>query len=263
VSKMENIKMVAIDIDGTLLDDDLSISDKTSDKLKELKARGMEIVLATGRTYISAYNIMKKLGIETPTITENGSRLTIPSEGQVYKKSISLEDALEVIKFAERNDQYVKAYIDSVMYVKQEDDYSREFIKAHGIELKEVGKLSENIDRDVDMIVLILDKIYEGELDEEIKKMNVDVTMSGRYSLEFVPKGATKENALKFLAKELEIKREDILAIGNGLNDFEMIEYAGIGIAMKNSDPNLLAKCKEVSEFDNNEEGVYNIIKDL
>lgn len=255
--------MIAIDIDGTLLDDDLNISDKTSKKIRELKGKGIEVVLATGRTYKSANNIMNQLGIKTPTITENGSRVTIPSKGDVYKKSIPIKDALEVIKFAEKENHYIKIYTDSELYVKEIDEYSSEFTKAHGIELKEIGKLSENINRDVDMIVLILDKIYKGELDKEIEKLNVDVTMSGRHSLEFVPKGTTKANALKFLAKELDIKREDILAIGNGLNDFEMIEYAGIGIAMKNSDPNLLDKCKEVSEFDNNEEGVYNIIKDL
>ena len=80
---------------------------------------------------------------------------------------------------------------------------------------------------------------------------------------EFMAEGCNKGKALEVLANHLGVQREDILAAGNALNDLEMLEFAGTGIAMKNADANLLSVWEHISEYTNNEEGVYEIIKEL
>lgn len=85
--------------------------------------------------------------------------------------------------------------------------------------------------------------------------------MSTSYLVEIMGKGVSKGTGLKILAEYLGVDKKDILAIGNSLNDLEMLQFAGTGIAMKNSDDMLLEKWKHISKYTNNEEGVYNIIK--
>jgi hydroxymethylpyrimidine pyrophosphatase-like HAD family hydrolase len=113
------------------------------------------------------------------------------------------------------------------------------------------------------MIVIYYKEDRNGVIDEKLKDIDVTVTTSMSSSIDVVPKGISKDKGLMILAEHLSIQSENILAIGNGLNDLEMLKYAGIGIAMRNSEKCLLDKWDNVSEFTNNEEGVYHIIKQI
>ena len=113
------------------------------------------------------------------------------------------------------------------------------------------------------MILSVYKQLPEDDVDFIFKDLNITTARSTPYVIEFMAKGSTKGRSLELLANHLGIKKENILAAGNALNDLEMLEYAGTGIAMKNSDFNLLERWDVISQYSNNEEGVYNIIKDL
>lgn len=257
------IKLIALDIDGTLLDDGGNISPNTNSKLKELIEKGVHIVLATGRTHQSADNLQKRLSLDVPIISYNGGKVTIPSRGEIFDSKIPAKDALKIIEYAEENNVYAKVYIDDVMYISEEDQVSINFAKNHGIDYSAIGKLSSNIQQDVSMIVFIEKNEGLNDIETLFGDMNVSITRSMPQAYEFMAKGITKGSSLKILSDYLGINREEILAVGNALNDLEMLKFAGLGIAMKNSDHVLLKSWDIVSEYTNNEDGVFQIIKDL
>lgn len=260
---LKQIKLVALDIDGTLLDDGLNISVKTGDKIRELINRGIHVALVTGRVYKSALNIANKLLVDVPIISYNGGNITVPIEGEIFNSKIPFSEAYKIMCYGEQNNIYTKVYIDNVLYTEKDDVESVEFVKNHCIEYNPIGKLSDNIHKNVNMIVFIYErKVCKGDINN-LEHTDVSITMSTPRSLEFIPKGVSKGAGLKILAKYLNVNREEILAIGNSLNDLDMLQFAGAGIAMKNSDDMLLEQWDGVSKFSNNEEGVYHLIKQL
>ena len=260
---LADIKLVALDIDGTLIDDDLQVSSKTKKAIKDLIHKNIHVALVTGRPYRAADSIRKKLGVDIPIVAHNGGKVIIPSQGEVLNRKIPLTEARKVIRGGEKRDLYMKVYTDDVLYIKERDEASLAFSVSHDIEYKVVGKLSENIHRDVNMIVIFYKDPSDRIIEKELKDIGVTITTSTPGSIEAIPKGISKKEGLKVLAKHLGIHKGEILAIGNSMNDFEMLRYVGVGIAMKNSDRSLLSKWDSVTEYTNNEEGVYHIIKHI
>lgn len=258
----KKIKLVAIDIDGTLLDSEENISKNTKEIIRELNNNGRQIVLSTGRTFLSAYNIMKKLSLDIPIVSYNGGLVYIPSKGQIFSVKMPIDIGKKVIKFGEDKGLYIKVYIDDVLYVKDNDPVSVDFSRRHGIRYEAVGRLTDKINKDINMIVIFAEEKYD-HVPEYFDDFDIAITASTPYCMEFLPKGISKATGLEKVLDYLEISRDEVLAIGNGINDYEMIKYAGLGIAMKNSDEKLLDKWDKVSEFTNDEEGVYHILKRL
>lgn len=256
------IKLVAIDIDGTLIDDNLEVGVKTKKKIKELIDKDILVTLVTGRTYRSSKQFSHMLGIELPLVVYNGGLIINSQTKEVlYEKKIPLEESKNIIKCAEDKGIYVKAYVDDVLYIEKMDKRTKDFISHHKVEWVELGQpLSEGLSAGTNLIVTISEDINMKELYRSIDTKESVKTMSTPYSIEFIPESVSKGEGIKFLANKYGITREEILAIGNSLNDLAMIEYAGIGIAMKNSDPMLLNKWNNISEYSNNEDGVYYIL---
>lgn len=259
-------KLVTIDIDGTLIDDNLEVSKRTVEKIKELRNRGIIITLATGRTYKSAKEYADILNIKDPIICYNGALIKDASNDQIiYDSRLSLDVSKEIIKLGEKENLYVKVYTDDKLYVEKDIEEAREFSKNHKIDYEVIGKLSENIDKGAQMIIFRADEDEIGKIREKVDDKNIKdaiYTMSTPRSLEFGASKVDKRNALKILAEKYNIDRKNILAIGNSLNDLGMIEYAGFGIAMRNADKMLLEKWDNLSKYDNNEEGVYHILNE-
>ena len=259
----KNIKLIALDMDGTLLDDQSDFSDKIAKRLKELIDKGIHIVFATGRTHRSAENVMKKMGISLPIISHNGSKIVVPGSGELFNEKISLEDTRVILNHGFKNNIYAKAYIDDMMHIKEEDEVSLQFSKNHGLDYKVIGDMGKNIPGGVNMIIFIYPQAVEVNYADMFKDLNISITRSMPTAYEFMAKGSNKGKALKILADHLGVKQEETLAVGNALNDLEMLEFAGTGIAMKNSDPDLLSVWDNVSKYTNNQEGVYGIIEDI
>lgn len=257
------IKLVAIDIDGTLISDDLKIGPKTKNKIRELIDKNIYVTLVTGRTYKSSKQFSDILGIEVPLVVYNGGIIAnSQTKNILYEKKIPLEESKNIIKFAEDKGIYVKAYVDDVLYIEKMDERTRNFIEHHKVKWVELEQpLSKKLPSGANMIVTISERTNMKELYNQIETKNSVKTMSTQNSIEYIPKNVSKGKGVKYLARKYNINRYEILAIGNSLNDLEMIEYAGIGVAMKNSDPMLLDRWNNVSEFSNNEDGVYYILE--
>lgn len=123
--------------------------------------------------------------------------------------------------------------------------------------------MGKNIPGGANMIIFIYPQPVREDYQGIFKDLDISITRSMPTAYEFMARGCNKGGALKILSDHLGVEKDEILAVGNALNDLDMLEYAGTGIAMKNSDPDLLDVWDHVSNFTNNEEGVYEIIKEI
>lgn len=258
------IKLVAIDMDGTLLNDQLEVGTRTKKKINELVQKGIYVILATGRTFKAAQHYAIDLELNVPIITYNGALIkNVITEGIIYSSKLDVDTAKKVIQLGEKEKIYTKVYVDDTLWVEEDNEEAKLFISQHRINYEVKGKLSENIDKEPYMVVFKdtidkISKIREVFAKEELP--GISHTFSTPYSLEIMSEGVSKQTALQQLATKLGITREEILAIGNSLNDYDMLEWAGHGVAMKNSDKALLDIWNNISEYTNNEEGVAYIL---
>lgn len=264
---MKQFKLAAIDMDGTLLNDNSEISERNQYALNQLIKNGVKVIIATGRAFKLAQPFVKEINLDLPIITYNGSVIKkILSEELIYSSKINMEAVKHLLDFSEKNDIYTKVYVGDMLYVASEDDEALKIWKSKGVPYKVVDSLSKNIKESPNMISFI-------DTPEKIKKLReqfweqgnkeLSFTSSVPHVLEITEYGVSKGSAVERVCRELNISREEVLTIGNSLNDIEMLKWAGTGIAMKNSDEELLKRHTLVSSHTNDEDGVYHILKEF
>ncbi|MBU5436640.1 Cof-type HAD-IIB family hydrolase [Tissierella sp. MSJ-40] len=256
-------KLVAIDIDGTLLDDEEKVSKRTVDKIEKLMDMGVVVTLVTGRNYSSTKMVAEDLNINSPLVVFNGAQIFDPIKDELlFNATIPLKETKEIIRLGENRSHYIRVYIDNILYVEKDDERAQATSRNLNIPYKVVGKLSENIVDKATMIILSDEEEKIKALYNNVKMDSVFFTMSTPHSLEFIPFNTNKGTGVRHLCERLNIRREEVLAIGNNLNDLEMLKFAGKGIAIKNSDEMLLDRWNEISKYTNNEDGVYHVLEE-
>ncbi len=254
--------LLALDVDGTLLNDDHEITDVTRQALKALGSKGIELVLCTGRGPSNTLPLLEGLGQEGYVITHNGAA-TVRSKDRsiIHQFTFQRQDVQSLIEFCRAEsihfdintvfDLYIETVTDDVaeMYEKFEivpirlkslNDLEEAFVK-----FTMFGSM-EQMDR--------IQSMWE-ELGCSLRMIR-----SGDQFIDVMHKEANKGNALRRFAEQKGLAPEAIIAMGNYYNDIEMLEYAGLGIAMDNSPEAVKAKADTVTAS-NNENGVYTALK--
>lgn len=248
------IKLVVVDLDGTLLNELSQLSEGNEAALKKAIEQGVQIVIATGKTRISAATIIEKLGLTTPGIYLQG--LTIyQSDGSIsYQKTLEPDIARQVITFAEDRGYDVIAYSGSRILARSVGKKAEELATKYGEPMPEgVGPL-QNILEEMPIHKIIAMK--EGE-PRKIKALRwqLEMQLDGKARLvqamiddmvEILPPKASKGIALQTLLKQMGISANEVMAIGDGENDIEMLQLAGIGVAVGNADAKLKAVADHV-----------------
>ncbi|MFP4662298.1 MAG: Cof-type HAD-IIB family hydrolase [Halanaerobiales bacterium] len=260
-------KMVVLDLDDTLLDKEHIISNTTGNTLKKLKDMGVEIVVATGRMYCSALPYIKQLGLVGSMITYNGAYIrNVERDEVVFHKPIDLELAREILKEAEEAGLFVNIYMDDRLYVEETGRETELYKKISGVEANPVGKLSEFISDAPTKILIVEEDLEKNQYYRKffVEKYGdkLEVTNSKAFFIEFMAKGVSKGNAIEVIANEKNIDLKDIIAIGDSWNDLEMIQTAGLGIAMGNAPEGVKKYADKVAEK-HDDEGVSKILKDI
>ncbi len=251
-------KLISCDLDGTLLDDNKEISINTIKKINDLINEGYIFVIATGRPYTGTIRYLKLFSNDNPVILYNGSVIKINNETISF--SLSDESAKRIIDLINsKNGTYIY-WKDEVPYVNRIDDYINDYVK--------ISKVMPKIDnRDYHNVTKIIwfnehNELlkYEKELFNDILDIN-HFTSQPTY-LEFVSNKASKGKALKYICDKLNIKKENVIAFGDGNNDIEMLKYAGLGIAMENASENVKDNAKYITKS-NNDEGVLLALNEI
>ena len=284
-------KLVAIDLDGTMLDSYGMVTENTKNTIKKVEEQGVEVVIASGRPIDSIKTIAKEIESKNYFIAGNGAIVyDVKKDEIIYEKTMSKEKVLEIIKICEENSISYNVYTEqeilatslkyNVLYYHKEN-LKKEESKRTKINI--VNNMYEYIKDKEDarfLKITICDesKSVFNSIIRKLKEINdieiLEVSHMARktivqgteeypisyYYTEISTNDVDKWNAIEFLIDKLNIKREEVMTIGDNANDKMMIEKAGLGIAMKQSAPSIMDVADEVTEG-NNEEGVAKILQ--
>lgn len=279
-------KMVTIDLDGTLLNSYGEISEENLKQLRRCIKESVEIVLTSGRVVSSIKNFANEIGNNNYLISGNGSTVyDINNEKVIYLNTISKEKVLKIVKICEENSIYYSVYTEKCILTKSLN-YNILFYNKENLNKTDGEKTNINIVQDIynyienmednkisKISVCDKDKIIFTSILKKLRDVEgIDVLDVAHLSRKFIENGTetvpieyfyteiTNENvnkweAIKFLIDRLNIKPEEVMAIGDNINDKEMLQNAGIGIAMDNAAPYIKEFAKDIT-LDNNEAGV-------
>ncbi|MDH7577949.1 MAG: Cof-type HAD-IIB family hydrolase [Bacillota bacterium] len=257
---MENVKLVAIDLDDTLLRDDLTISPRTRAAVQAVKERGIAVTLATGRMFRSARPYARQLGFDLPLITYQGALVKSAfSEEVVYHCPLSAGVARRVIAFGRLKKVQVNFYLDDELYVERVTPRGFHYASFAGVPCHQVADLESLLEQGNPLKLLLIEA--EPVLDEfaqELKEIlgeEAHLTKSKPSYLEVIHPQATKGRALRELAAWLDVGRDEVMALGDSFNDLEMLEFAGVSVAVANARPEVRCRTRYVT-LSNNEDGV-------
>lgn len=266
------IKLVAFDLDGTLLQPDGSISEEDKQALKEAAAKGVELVVSTGRPYAGVPKVVEDLGFHYAITTNGAAVYTYPEKELVYENCLDREIALTMISTMRDLSVYPDSFVDGNGWGYAEkkamiDNLElplgiRTYMKKTRLFKEDVVKTIVEEDKNVQKITVdfILDEEGNPKDYEKVKQLFldcplVDMVSGGVLNLEVTKKGVNKGVALQMLAEKLGIGIEETMAIGDSENDWTIVDAAGIGVCMENGEDIVKEKADYITKS-NIESGV-------
>ncbi|MDR0451107.1 MAG: Cof-type HAD-IIB family hydrolase [Treponema sp.] len=265
---METIRILALDLDDTLLRSDLSISFRTRNVIKRAASQGVMVVLASGRVPIAMERFSKLLGMHKRPgylICNNGTIVQESHTGnRISETLLNSAAALAVYDLAVAEGFAVQLYEEDVMYVSRDNEYTRYDQKLTGLRQVVVENFREMIEEGCYKLLIPGDPMLLQPLESIIRTyLGNDITLftSKPYFLEVLPKNTDKGTALALIAETLSVSREGVLAIGDSMNDEAMIRWAGMGVAMANGDDRIKSIASLVTEKTNDDDGVAEVIE--
>lgn len=255
------IKLLALDLDGTLFGDDLFISARTRSAIRAARQSGVMVTIATGRMFTSARKIAADLGIEAPLICYQGALVRNSITAQtLYHKTVPTALAHQVIKETERRGLHLNVYMDDKLYVARMTPEAIFYAQINmDLEVTEVGDLNTWLDQQggdtlTKMVIVTHPARTDAVLAEftALYSEQLQVVKSHPRFTEFTNVQCSKGTALAFLSASLGVTQEEVMAIGDGHNDLDMLSWAGYGLAMPNAPQAVLdaarAVCLPLSE---------------
>ncbi|MFZ7101309.1 MAG: Cof-type HAD-IIB family hydrolase [Peptococcaceae bacterium] len=257
-------KLIAIDLDDTLLRNDLIISTRAKNAIRESIAQGTLVTFATGRMYRSALPYALDLKLDLPLITYQGALVRYADGRTVYHRPLPLETAREVINFAKPAGLHINAYLNDELYMEKATEWGTNYSAIVKVPVNYIH-LPAGLHSDPTKILIIGESNRLDQLSPSLQEHfgeTINITKSKDHFLEISHPVATKGNALKELALSLDIPREQVIAIGDNMNDLDMIKFAGCGVAMGNAvEP--LKQAADIVTRTNDDDGVAEIIEKL
>lgn len=242
------IKLIAADLDGTLLDAQRCVSPETARVISWVRSLGVEVVLATGRTYAGVRGIYDVLGLDSPVITNNGGLVYDPGNDRILAGNpLPSHVLISLLEWLDERGFYNQFYTLDTIYTRRLGFLTEEWSKGNvalpkqqqiRIELLGDGPLPAALATEAFYKLLVMDKdpAVLAEVREHIDTIpELETTISIENGLDILCAGITKGTGLRHLAEVLGIPPSEIMAFGDQENDIEMLRFAGIGVAMENA----------------------------
>ena len=248
-------KLLALDVDGTLVTDTLVITEAAKKAIAQAVEQGVIVTLATGRMFRSALIFANELNLSAPLICYQGAMVRHSGTGEtIFHQPVPFELARRFIELAQKKNLHVNAYVDDHIYVAAMTPEAKYYSDLARVPAEVVGNLLNFIDRPEKAptkLVVVTDE------DETLAVLNefqaafghsLYVTRSHARFTEAVHPECSKGVALRALAKSLDIPIEQVMAMGDNLNDLPMLEAAGFSVAVANAGPGVKEKADFVTE---------------
>ena len=285
-------KLIFVDLDGTMLNSYGVATENTRKTIKEVIRKGTDVIIASGRPIDSIRSIAKEIGSENFFIAGNGALIyDMKKNDSIYEKYMTKQKVLEIIKICEENSISYNVYTDTtilttalkynVLYYYKENLKKEEDKKTNISIVNDMYEYVKNMKEEKFLKITVCDKhksVFNSIIKKlkavkdievlEVSHMTRKTIMQGTeevsieyYYTEISLANVDKWNAIEFLIKKLNVDKENVMTIGDNINDKKMIENAGLGVAMGNSTPAILDIADEITT-DNNEEGVVRILQE-
>lgn len=258
------IRAIALDIDGTILNSKKQITDVTKKVVKEALVRGIKIIIASGRPYSGVEEYARELGLFEMggyVLCFNGSRIVdCKTEEIVYDVYLRDEDKWKICDILKQYDKGIlMTYKDRILLTENDEEEGVRYgAMLNRLTLCKVDDMSNHIDYRINKFILAGEPDYIQSIALDVKEKIGElatVCRSESTLLEIMPRGVDKGNALAGFLQNIGIRREELLAVGDGYNDDTMLGYAGIGVAMGNAFPEIKDLADYVT-YSNDEDGV-------
>lgn len=267
-------RLLALNIDGTLLRSNGRLQPSTKEAIQYVQKKGVAVTLVTNRHFQSAKKLAKALKLKTFYVTHGGAFIANKLDDPFFEKRISEEKTFNLIQVLENYNCHIRVVHErfSIGNKKKNSDnmvnktllntsdtifYPLQFVDSLGDTLLDEPASALKIE------AVFNDEEYKKEAAETIRAAfeDIDLKMIQPKKLELVAKGVSKENGLRTLARHLNIPMEEIVAIGDSIDDLDMISQVGLGVAMSNA-PFEVKKAADWVTRTNDQQGVEYMVKE-
>ncbi|PFD97832.1 Cof-type HAD-IIB family hydrolase [Bacillus cereus] len=259
---MKKQHLIALDLDGTLLTDNKIISARTKKTIEKAKEQGHVVVISTGRPFRASHAYYKELGLNTPIVNFNGAYVHHPLDANwgTHHSPLELSTAQEIVRacfdFGVKN---IYAEVMDDVYVREIDEDKKHIFEFGSPNIFTGDLLNILQDHPTCLLIDALDE-HSTAIRRHLTDMHAEVIDHRKWGapwpiIEIVKSGLNKAVGLQKISRHYNIPRERIIAFGDEDNDFEMIEYAGHGIAMGNAIPELKTLANHTT-LTNEEDGI-------
>jgi len=280
------MKLIATDLDGTLLNEEHEVSKENIKAIQRAQEQGIEVIVATGRTYFDAVSICKKFGLNTYLISYNGAAIHDKIGQEISSLTMGRDDVRYMVNWLEERDYYYEVSTNKKIYISS---HAKEILHREAQRLKGTAfevdstyfeEIVEQIFSQSGMTPVknyeeamdaeeALYKVFCFSFDDKKRQIAIDnfagmkqflMTSSMTNNFELGNKDASKGNALKIVADRLGISLDKAMAIGDNYNDVSMMEIVGFSVAMGTAKEDIKKLCSFVT-YGNDKHGVAHAIE--
>jgi Cof subfamily protein (haloacid dehalogenase superfamily) len=260
-------KMIVLDLDDTLLQDDHTISPRTKQALMDAQESGVKVVLASGRPTYAMYDIADQLRLKeygSFILSFNGAKIINCQTGEeLFSSTLSPETVHRLYDISRQESVWIHTYVGDLIVTEAGNQFTNIEGDITGLEIVEVDSFVDAVKEPVVKVLMLEDpeKLIQVEkkLQQELAGQ-LSVMRSKPFFLEFTEEGVTKGTSLNHLIGHLGIERAEVIAMGDSYNDLAMIEFAGLGVAMGNAPDDIKEKADYVTDTNMND-GVAKVIE--
>lgn len=269
-----SIRLIATDVDGTLLNSKTELTPATMEALRDADAHGIQIVIATGRLLTEFTELAEQLSMMRYTVTCTGAQvLDLKTGKDVYRCALTADQMRHLYAILSPLDALFQVFSDhdhrihnDAAYVARAEQFCgvelARMMRSHHVTEPNLSEFIANYQGITNKVHLFFaDPAEKAKAIALLKDEPFDIMDSMPNDLEIMPRGVDKAVGLSHLAAHLGLDRSQIMAMGDGGNDAAMLRYAGLGVAMKNASDEAKAAADQVLAYTNDEDGVARAIE--
>lgn len=222
----------------------LQLDPRDVEAVGRIKQAGIEVVACTGRPFPGALPWAQKIGLDGPIICYQGAQIRTVDGEMLLDHGIHHDVAMEVIRFARERDLHIQGYSDDQLLVERDRPEAHQYADHAGMEIHVVGDLDKAMGPTTPKLVIVAKREVLEALLPDVRRLwkgRLNAATSMPTYLEFTSIESDKAKALAFLCERMGIAREQSAAVGDGRNDVSMLAWAGLGVAVEGSEPEVIA----------------------
>ncbi len=261
--------MIVLDLDDTLLRDDQTISPRTKEALMKAQEMGVKVVLASGRPTYAMTHIAEELRLKdygSFILSFNGAKvINCQTNKELFSSTLPPETVHHLYDISRRENVWIHTYVGNDIVTEEENEFTDVEGNLTSMPIVKVDNFVEAVNEPVVKVLMLKEAERLAEVEKTLQEElngELSVMRSKPFFLEFTEVGVTKGTSLNLLIEKLDIKREEVIAMGDSYNDLAMIEFAGLGVAMGNAPDDIKEIANYVTDTNMND-GVAKVVEEF